>query len=106
MLLHRLGIPFDCQSPEIDEAAHENESPYDLVSRLALQKAELVSSAHPQAVIIGSDQVAVFSDQIIGKPGGWKAAFEQLSSFSGQTVEFLTAVSVLSHDNGFIIHSK
>ena len=101
MLLHRLGIPFDCQSPEIDEAAHENEAPCDLVSRLALQKAETVSSAHPRDIIIGSDQVAVFNGRTIGKPGGWQNAFEQLNSFSGQTVEFLTAVSVLSLNNDF-----
>ena len=101
MLLNRLGIPFDCHSPEIDESAQQNEAPYDLVSRLAMQKAEIVGSAHPRAIIIGSDQVAVFNGRTIGKPSGWQAAFEQLKAFSGQTVEFLTAVSVLSLESGF-----
>jgi len=101
MLLDRFGIPFDCQSPEINETAQNNESPYDLVGRLAQQKAETVSRQHPQAVVIGSDQLAVFDGQIIGKPGTHKAALQQLTSFSGQVVEFLTAVSVLSGQNGF-----
>jgi len=101
MLLQRFGIHFDCQSPEIDETAHKNETPYDLVARLARQKAQVVSLQYPQAVIIGSDQLAVFAGQIIGKPGGQREALEQLTSFSGQSVEFLTAVSVQSRISGF-----
>jgi septum formation protein len=101
MLLHRFGIPFECQSPEIDETAHKNESPHGLVARLAGQKAESVANKHPLSVVIGSDQLTVFDGQIIGKPGTFPAALEQLTSFSGQVVEFLTAVSVLNKENGF-----
>ena len=101
MLLHRFGIPFDCHSPDIDETALDNESPGDLVVRLAIQKAQSVSLEHPGAIIIGSDQMAVFDGRIIGKPGGRQAAFEQLSSFSGQSVEFLTAISVQLRNSGF-----
>ena len=101
MLLHRFGIPFDCQSPEIDEAAQNNEAPYDLVGRLAAKKAEIVSKEHPQAIVIGSDQIAVFEGQIIGKPGTYRAALEQLISLSGRTVEFLTAVSVQIRQSDF-----
>jgi septum formation protein len=99
--LQRFGIPFDCESPEIDETALYNESPHELVGRLALKKAEAVSGQHPQSVVIGSDQVALFDGQIIGKPGNHQAALVQLKSFSGQVVEFLTAVSVLCGESGF-----
>lgn len=101
MLLHRFGIPFDCRSPEIDETALNNESPDELVGRLSTQKAEAVSREYPRSVVIGSDQLAVFNGQIIGKPGTYQAALEQLTSFSGQVVEFLTAVSVLCDESNF-----
>ena len=101
MLLCRLGIPFDCQSPAIDETARYNESPLGLVGRLASQKADTVSKEHPQAVVIGSDQLAVFNGQVIGKPGTHQIALKQLTSFSGQFVEFLTAVSVQCLENSF-----
>ena len=101
MLLRRFNIPFECRSPEIDETAQTGESPFDLTGRLATQKAEFVSKQYPQAVVIGSDQLAVFEGQIIGKPGSYEAALAQLTCFSGRVVEFLTAVSVQSLNNGF-----
>jgi len=101
MLLHRLGIPFTCQTPGIDENARTDESHGKMVSRLACEKAERVSNENPQAIVIGSDQIAVFDSQIVGKPGTHPAAKEQLLSFSGQSVEFLTAVSVQCSDTGF-----
>lgn len=101
MLLRRFGIPFTCQVPGTDEHARANESPGDLVSRLAHEKAECVSIENPQAIVIGSDQIAVFKGQIVGKPGVHRAAREQLSSFSGQLIEFLTAVSVQCSDTGY-----
>lgn len=101
LLLQRYGIPFECRSPEIDESPLPGESPVELVARLATQKAETVSRENPQAIVIGSDQMAVFNGQIVGKPGSYEAALEQLSGFSGQPVEFLTAVTVQSHHNHF-----
>ena len=101
MLLTRFGIPFVCLSPEMDETAQADESPLDLVKRLAAGKAESISRLYPGAVVIGSDQLAVFDSQIIGKPGSYESATEQLSCFSGHSVEFLTAVSVQSLHNGF-----
>jgi len=101
MLLGRFGIPFACQSPEIDESTKIDESAGDLVSRLAYEKAECVSIENPQAIVIGSDQIAVFEDQIVGKPGTHLAAKEQLLSFSGQSIEFLTGVSVQCGITGF-----
>lgn len=101
LLLQRFGLPFDCLAPETDETARESELPATLVERLATQKAASVSARHPDTVVIGSDQLAVFDGQIIGKPGTLPAAFEQLHSFSGKTVDFLTAVTVLCHESGF-----
>ena len=101
MLLHRFDIPFECRSPEIDESPNDQESPYDLVERLADEKAYTVCKEEPQAIVIGSDQIAVFNDRVIGKSGDHRTAREQLSSFSGQVVEFLTAVSVQCLANGF-----
>ena len=101
LLLQRFGLPFDCYSPEIDETERADESPSDLVSRLALKKAQAISESYPQSVVIGSDQLAVFDRKVIGKPGSYQAALEQLMSFSGQVVEFLTAVSVVCVQSGF-----
>ncbi len=101
MLLQRLNIPFDYRSPDIDESPKAGESPIEVVQRLASEKAQAVSIANPQAVVIGSDQIAVFDGRIVGKPGNHEAATQQLSSFSGQVVEFLTAVSVICRASGF-----
>jgi len=99
--LSRFGIPFECFSPDIDESAVVSEAPIDLVTRLATEKAQSVSKSNRRAVVIGSDQVALFKGRIIGKPGNHEAATQQLSSFSGQVVEFLTAVSVQCLDRDF-----
>ena len=101
MLLRRFGIPFTCQSPGTDENTRANESPGDMVSRLAYEKAECVSNKNPQAIVIGSDQIAIYEGQVVGKPGTHPAAKEQLLSFSGRPIEFLTAVSVQCSDTGF-----
>jgi septum formation protein len=100
-LLQRLGIPFDCLAPGIEESPKENESPVDLVNRLAVEKAASVSRDNPQAIVIGSDQIAVFSDQVVGKPGNHEVAKKQLQSFSGQLIEFFTAVSIQCLATGF-----
>ena len=102
MLLFRLGLPFECLAPEIDETPEESESPFDLVCRLADEKAKTVSYSNPDSIVIGSDQIAVFEDRIIGKPGDHHAALEQLLSFSGNTVEFLTALTVRCLTSDFI----
>ena len=96
----RLGIPFSCAAPNIDESAQAGERAGELVKRLARQKALAVAAAHPGAWIIGSDQVAVRVDDadgetILGKPGSAPACIEQLRGCSGRTVTFMTAVAVL-----------
>lgn len=101
LLLQRLGIPFTCQSPHIDERATGNEAPQHLVVRLAKLKARVVAAKNPQAIVIGSDQVAVIDGRIIGKPGNHQAAARQLASCSGKTIKFLTAISIQSLATGF-----
>jgi len=101
MLLQRLALPFDCESPKTDETAGANEAPADLVSRLATQKALVVANKNPSAIVIGSDQLAVFEDRVVGKPGNHELALQQLMSFSGQSIEFLTAVTVFCREIGF-----
>ena len=103
-LLSRLGIPFVCAAPNVDESAQSGERAAALVSRLARQKAAAVAAAHPGAWIIGSDQAAARVDAggretILGKPGTTAACIGQLRDCSGRTLNFLTAVALL-HSGG------
>jgi septum formation protein len=94
LLLTRFGVPFEVAVPDIDESALPGENPDALVDRLARTKAAAVSERHPDAIVIGSDQVAVLAGQVYGKPHTRERAIEQLSRASGQVVRFLTAVCV------------
>ncbi len=91
-LLERLQIPFVTLSPEVDESRHADESPRQLVLRLAEAKARAGATRFPDALIIGSDQVAVCGDSVLGKPGEHEKAKAQLRQLSGQTVTFLTGL--------------
>lgn len=93
-LLARLRQPFDCVAPGVDEARLDGETPHALAARLARLKAEAVALQHPGALVIGSDQVAVRGDAVLGKPGTVEQCNAQLRASSGRTVEFLTAVHV------------
>lgn len=95
-LLERLQLPFITHSPNINETPLPNETPESLVRRLSYEKAQAVAVYHPEAVIIGSDQVAVLNGQIIGKPGSHKAAKDQLQRSSGKTISFLTGLTVFN----------
>jgi len=97
-LLARLQIDFSCLSPDIDESALPDEAPTQLVERLAIEKARVIAEQHPDAYVIGSDQLATINGTILGKPGNHATAVEQLTLASGNTVQFLTAVSV-QHQN-------
>ena len=100
-LLEKLGMPFACDSPDIDEQAQPDESPQELVMRLAKEKAEAVAERHPRALIIGSDQVALRPDGVIlGKPGNHGTAVAQLQSCNGATVRFLTGLCLLNSETG------
>ena len=94
-LLDRLQLPYQCYSPDIDETPHANESPKALVHRLALSKANAVADRFPDHYIIGSDQVAVFEGDILGKPHTQERACANLARFSGQRVTFLTGLALL-----------
>lgn len=100
-LLSRLRVPFEVCAPQVDETPHAHESPRELALRLALAKAKAVALLHPQAVVIGSDQVADLNGQALGKPGTHERAVAQLTLMSGQTVIFQTAVAVVRADTEF-----
>lgn len=100
-LLSRLGIPFETDSPQVDETPQPGEAPADLARRLALAKAHEVAQRHPEAVVIGSDQVADLNGQPLGKPGTHERAVAQLRQMSGQTVIFQTALAVVCRAAGF-----
>ena len=100
-LLTRLGLPFTTEAPGVDETPQNGESPRDLAVRLALAKARDVARRHPQAIVIGSDQVADLAGQSLGKPGNHERATAQLRAMRGQTVMFQTAVSVVCQATGF-----
>lgn len=94
-LLERLRLPFDVVSPEVDETPLAGEAPADLAQRLALAKAQAVALRLPEAVVIGSDQVADLDGEAIGKPGTHERAVEQLRRMRGRSVVFQTAVAVV-----------
>ena len=94
-LLSRLQIPFDTAAPDVDETPRANEPPKDLAMRLALAKARAVALKHPEAVVIGSDQVADLEGVPLGKPGNHTNATLQLQQMRGKTVIFQTALSVV-----------
>jgi septum formation protein len=102
-LLERLGQEFSCVAPGADETQEPGERPAALVTRLARLKAGAVAVKHPEAWVIGSDQVAVLTadegaELILGKPGTEARCMEQLQRCSGHAVAFLTAVAVMRQD--------
>jgi septum formation protein len=88
-------------TPDVDETPLAVEAPAALAMRLALAKARAVASAFPQAVVIGSDQVADLDGVPLGKPGTHERAFSQLRQMRGRTVIFQTAVAVVCLASGF-----
>jgi len=97
-LLARLRLPFEVLAPEVDEAPRPGEPPAALALRLALAKARAVAQARPDAVVIGSDQVAECAGEVLGKPHTAERACEQLARASGTTVVFHTAVALVHAD--------
>lgn len=100
-LLARLQLPFAWAAPDIDEQRQGEEPALELVKRLARQKAEALAGSHPQHLIIGSDQVAVLGEQILGKPHTFDKACEQLLAASGNHVTFLTGLALLNTQTGY-----
>ena len=99
-LLKKLGLPFECATPGIDESRRRNESAQTLASRLAQEKAVAIANQSGEGLIIGSDQAATLDGILIGKPGSREAAIDQLLHSSGRTVEFHTAVCVTQAETG------
>lgn len=105
-LLARLLSDFAVDAPDVDETPIPGESPRDLAIRLASAKAHAVAARHPDAIVIGSDQVADLDGTALGKPGSVEAARAQLAASSGKTLSFHTALCVLDmHNNAAVAHS-
>ncbi|MBX3609112.1 MAG: septum formation inhibitor Maf [Hydrogenophaga sp.] len=103
-LLSRLGLPFEVAAPDVDETTLPAETPAALATRLALAKARAVAQRHPEAIVIGSDQVADLDGVPLGKPGTHARAVEQLRRMRGRTVVFQTALAVACQATGFEAH--
>lgn len=99
-LLARLGLPFLIESPQVDEAAARGESPADRAARLAAAKARAIAQRHPDALVIGSDQVAALGDSVLDKPGNADRCRAQLAALAGQTANFYTACALVGLDAG------
>ena len=100
-LLERLGLHFTVVAPRVDESPRAGERPAELALRLALEKARAVAALHPDAVVIGADQVADLDGEAIGKPGDHGRAVAQLRRMSGRRVVFQTALAVARPAAGF-----
>ena len=100
-LLQRLRLPFEVQSPQVDETPLPGETPVQLALRLALAKARAVAAGRPDAVVIGSDQVADLDGRAIGKPLTHERAVQQLRDMSSRTLVFQTAVAVVHAGGGY-----
>lgn len=99
-LLGRLQLPFETCAPETDETPLPGEAPAATAERLALAKARAVADRHPNALIIGSDQVAYCGDQRFGKPGSRENALRQLRELSGKVAVFHTGLCLLNSASG------
>ncbi|TNH82056.1 Maf family protein [Aeromonas sobria] len=99
-LLEKLGLPFDCAAPDVDERPLAEESAQALVTRLARAKAQAIADGRDHGLIIGSDQVCVCDGRILGKPGTIDNAVEQLMAAQGRSVTFYTGLCVLDAATG------
>lgn len=99
-LLEKLGLPFECVAPEVDESPLPGESAEALVVRLAHAKANAIADRFDQGLIIGSDQVCVCDGQTLGKPGTVEKAVAQLMAAQGRSVTFYTGLCVLDAASG------
>jgi len=99
-LLQRLHLPFECNSPDINETPFPSETAEQLVKRLSLEKAQKVAEQFPNSLIIGSDQAAVLEGRVLGKPGSAKKALAQLRDANGKTLQFMTGLCLLNSQTG------
>jgi len=99
-LLARLMIPFEAIPPEVDETPRPGDTPQAMVERLAVEKARKIAASHPHALVIGSDQVAVYNGKIVGKPHSHEKAIEQLRAAAGRSVVLYTGLALVNSDTG------
>ena len=99
-LLKRLQLPFQTMAPNVDETPLPNESARATSARLAQEKARAVAANYPDALIIGSDQVALLGDLQLGKPLTHDNAVKQLRAMRGKTTHFYTALALLNSETG------
>lgn len=102
-LLERLGVPFRCRAPLIDERLEKDSrlSPRELAARVARAKTCSLVNVEPEATILGADQLVAFEGRVHGKPGSFDAAVDQLAAFAGKTHELITALAIW--DSGRLI---
>jgi septum formation protein len=102
-LLERIAPPFDALAPGVSEAAAGGESPRERAARLSLAKARAVAEKHPQAIVIGSDQVCAAGQRMLDKPGDEQTCRSQLSALSGHTANFYTGCAVVGIEGGITL---
>jgi septum formation protein len=95
-LLTRLGLPFQVEKPDVQEAYLAGETPANRAARLARDKAEAVARRHPAALVIGSDQVCSLGATVLDKAGSRAGQEAQLAALSGRSADFHTAVCLRS----------
>ncbi len=95
-LIEKLGLAVTSHAPDINETPNLGETPADLTQRLSIDKARAIACEYPHALIIGSDQVAHHNGQVLGKPGNFYTAKQQLQTCSGKSVRFLTGLCLLN----------
>lgn len=99
-LLEKIGLKFDCESPNVEEYSLLNEDAEQMCERLAIQKARAVAKRYDNGIIIGSDQAASLGNKILGKPGNQANAVKQLLQCNGKTVRFYTGLCIIDANNG------
>ncbi|MFY9995583.1 MAG: nucleoside triphosphate pyrophosphatase [Leclercia sp.] len=102
VLLEKLGLPFECAAPNVDESPRPGESPRHLVVRLAQEKAQSLAARYPDHLIIGSDQVCVLNGEITGKPHTEENARQQLMKARGGIVTFYTGLALYNTATGHL----
>ncbi|AXF59699.1 septum formation inhibitor Maf [Leclercia sp. W6] len=102
VLLEKLGVPFECAAPNVDESPQPGESPRHLVVRLAQEKAKSLAAQFPDHLIIGSDQVCVLDGAITGKPHTEENARQQLLKARGNIVTFYTGLALYNSSTGHL----
>ncbi|GLS89136.1 Maf-like protein YceF [Psychromonas marina] len=101
-LLEKLHLSFLTEKPNVDETPLDDETAQQLVERLAIEKAQAVTANFENALVIGSDQVCMNNGQILGKPGNFENAFQQLKAASGKSITFYTGLAVINSKTGNI----